>query len=384
MDNKIGKVTGNLKDYLINAKMERKNRNALIFAISLILNVVIIGGMYLYISYAYFKPVNIFDKSEVIVNIPRNTSITKIANQLESQGLVRNATVFKYYVDFTDHTSKIRSGTYNLNKTMSMSEITKELSKGGVSNSEVSVTIIEGMTIEGIAKKLKDAGVITDENAFKQECNNIAEYMDYDFVAALNGRTTGKKYALEGYLFPDTYIFYTDSTNKEVIVKMLDRFSEIMVAEWETKAADLGFTVDEIVTIASIIEKEAKTDDFGKVSAVVHNRLKKEQKLQLCSTIHYTSGITRLALNEQDIAVESPYNTYKYAGLPPSAVCNPGKNALNFALNPDDEFLNGGYMFFCNGDPNTGELVFAKTGEEHNANVAKYQSMWVEYDKKNS
>ena len=165
---------------------------------------------------------------------------------------------------------------------------------------------------------------------------------------------------------------------------MLNRFNAIMVPEWTAKAADMGLSVDEVVTIASIIEKEAKTQDFGKVSSVLHNRLGKNEKLQLCSTIHYISGITRLALTSEDIAVESPYNTYKYAGLPPSAVCNPGKNALNFALNPDEEYLDGGYMFFCNGDPATGELIFAKTGEEHNANVAKYQSLWVEYDKKNS
>lgn len=384
MAKKSSKFFGNMKDYLINAKMDQKNRSAIIFTISLVLNIMIIGGLYLFVSFAYFKPVNMLDKSEITVNIPRNTSITKISNELESKGLIRNATVFKYYVDFSDHSSKIRSGTYKLNKSMSMAEITKELSRGGVSESEVSVTITEGMTIDNISKKLKDTGVINDEESFKQECNNISEFSEYEFVAALSGKTTGKKYALEGYLFPDTYIFYTDSSNKDVITKMLDRFNAIMVPEWTQKAAEMDLTVDEVVTIASIIEKEAKTSDFGKVSAVLHNRLGGNQKLQLCSTIHYVSGINRLALTDQDIAVESPYNTYKYAGLPPSAVCNPGKNALSFALNPDEEYVRDKYLFFCNGDPSTGQLVFAKTGEEHAENVAKYQQLWVEYDRKNS
>lgn len=380
----MAKLFNNFKDYLINAKMDQKNRSTLIFVISLLINIFIIGGLYLYISFAYFKPINPLDKTEVEVMIPRNTSITKISNELESKGLIRNASVFKYYVDFSDNSSKIRSGTYKLNKTMSMAEITKELSRGGISDSEISVTITEGMTIDNIAKKLKDTGVIDDENSFKQECNNLEPYMEYEFVAALSGNTTGKKYALEGYLFPDTYIFYTSSTNKDVITKMLNRFSAIMVPEWTQKASDMGLSVDEVVKLASIIEKEAKTKDFGKVSAVLHNRLKKHEKLQLCSTVHYISGITRLALTEQDIAVDSPYNTYKYEGLPPSAVCNPGKNAISFALNPDEEYVSKGYMFFCNGDPATGELVFARTGEEHAANVEKYQSLWVEYDRKNS
>ena len=184
MAKKSSKFFGNMKDYLINAKMDQKNRSAIIFTISLVLNIMIIGGLYLFVSFAYFKPVNMLDKSEITVNIPRNTSITKISNELESKGLIRNATVFKYYVDFSDHSSKIRSGTYKLNKSMSMAEITKELSRGGVSESEVSVTITEGMTIDNISKKLKDTGVINDEESFKQECNSISEFSEYEFVAA--------------------------------------------------------------------------------------------------------------------------------------------------------------------------------------------------------
>lgn len=384
MGQTISKVYHNFKDYVINAKMDQRNRNVLIFVISLVINIVILGGAYFYITFAYFKPVNILDKNNVEVMIPRNTSISKIANELESKGLIRNSTVFKYYVDFSDYSSKIRSGTYSLNKSMSLADITKALCKGGVSDSEVSVMITEGMTVDSIAKKLKDTGVIDNEESFKKECNNIADFMDYDFVAALEGKTTGKKYALEGYLFPDTYMFYTGSTNKDVITKMLNRFSAVMVPEWTERANELGYSIDEVITIASIIEKEAKTDDFGKVSAVIHNRLKKKQKLQICSSIHYISGTNRLYLTNEDISVESPYNTYKYAGLTPSAVCNPGKNAINFALYPDEDYLNQGYLFFCNGDPNTGELVFAKTDTEHAANVAKYQAMWIEFDKKNA
>ncbi|MBQ9624748.1 MAG: endolytic transglycosylase MltG [Clostridia bacterium] len=378
------KMFTNFKDYLINAKMDKKNRTLIIFITSLIINILFIGGVYTYISFAYFKPVNAFDKTEIKVMIPRNTSITKIAKELESQGLIRSATVFKYYVDFSDNSSKIRSGTFSLNKSMSMAEITKELSRGGLSESEVSVTISEGMTVDSIAKKLKDVGVIEDEESFKKECDNIDGYLDYEFVAALKGKTTGKKYALEGYLFPDTYIFYTGSSNKDVLTKLLNRFNSIMVPEWDQKADEMGYSIDDIDIIASMIEKEAKTQDFGKVSAVIHNRLKKNQRLQLCSSIHYISGIKRLALTDQDIAVDSPYNTYKNAGLTPSAICNPGKNALNFALNPDEDYVKGGYLFFCNGDPATGQLVFAKTDAEHAANTEKYRALWVEYDKKNA
>lgn len=382
MDKEKNKFFGNVKDYILNAKTNQKNRTVMMLLISLGITIVIILCTYLFVSYAFFKPVSMLDKSSIEVSIPRNTSLSKISTELKNKGLIRNTTVFKLYVDFSDYSSKIRSGTYQLNKTMSLKEIAKELTKGGVSESEATVVITEGMSIEDIANRLKDSGVINDVESFKKECNNLDAYTDYDFVSALKGKTTGKRYALEGYLFPDTYAFYTDSTNQEVIQKLLSRFDQIFTTEWKQKAANMNMSIDEIVTLASIVEKEAKTKDTAKVSAVFYNRIKTSMPLQSDVTIQYAKNMNRLALTAEDTNVDSPYNTYKNKGLPPGAVCNPGKAAIQAALTPDEQYVKEKYLYFCLMDPAEGNLAFAKTLEEHNANVEKYRALWEEYDKK--
>ena len=380
---KANKLYSNATEYIKNAKSDEKNRASVVVLISLCINIFVIVFGYFAISLAFFQPVSFIDSRDIEVTIERGTSVTKIGRILKEEGLIRNSTVFKYYVDFSDNSSKIKAGTYTFEKTMTMKEIVKELTKGGISASEVRVTITEGMTVDAIATKLKNSGVISDEESFKKECNDLTNFMEYDFIAALEGKTQNKRYALEGYLYPDTYMFYTDSSNKDAIKRFLDRFEQIMVEEWEQKADEMNLTIDEVVTIASILEQEAKTKDFSKVSAVIHNRLNSNQMLQLCSTVQYAKGITRLALTSEDIAYDSPYNTYKYDGLPPSAICNPGKNALNFALNPDEKYVKDKYLYFCNADPTTGELLFAKTASEHEANVEKYRQLWVKYDEQN-
>ena len=137
--------------------------------------------------------------------------------------------------------------------------------------------------------------------------------------------------------------------------------------------------MDEMLILASMIEKEAKTDDFKGVSAVFHNRLKQDWTLGSDATVKYITGSTEITLSDSEIKLESPYNTYKYKGLPPGPICNPGRAAIEAALYPDESMLKEKYMYFCLGDPETGETVFSKTEEEHNAAVAKYNELWKQY-----
>ena len=147
---------------------------------------------------------------------------------------------------------------------------------------------------------------------------------------------------------------------------------------------DLGLercmTIDEVITLASIIEKESRPEDFAKVSAVFHNRLNQGMKLQSCPTLQYALGIKRIVLTAEDIASDSPYNTYINKGLPPGPICNPSEAAIKAALYPDEVYLEEGYLYFCLGDPKTGETVFAKTLKEHEANQAKYLKLWQQAD----
>lgn len=143
-------------------------------------------------------------------------------------------------------------------------------------------------------------------------------------------------------------------------------------------------TTDQVITLASMIEQEAKNDDFTKVSAVFHNRLKEGMRLESCATVQYIQGISNLVLTDEEMAVESPYNTYKYTGLPKGPICNPGLASIKAALYPDETLTAENYLFFCLTDPEVGSLAFSKTLEEHNALKAQWQPVWLEYDKKNA
>lgn len=140
-------------------------------------------------------------------------------------------------------------------------------------------------------------------------------------------------------------------------------------------------TMDEVFTLASMIEKEAKTADFAKVSAVFHNRLKKGMTLGSDVTVKYVSGSQKMALSDSDLAVDSAYNTYTRTGLPVGPICNPSMDAVVAALYPDEQYVAQKYLYFCSTDPDSGELHFSKTLEEHNAAVAMYRPLWEEYDR---
>ena len=138
--------------------------------------------------------------------------------------------------------------------------------------------------------------------------------------------------------------------------------------------------MDEVLTMASIIEREAKTEDFARVSAVFHNRLKKNMALGSDVTVNYLTGETRFILTTSELAIDSPYNTYVNKGLPLGPICNPSPDAISAALNPDAVFVAEQYLYFCAKDPASGELAFSKTLEEHNAAVAIYKPLWEAYD----
>ena len=142
----------------------------------------------------------------------------------------------------------------------------------------------------------------------------------------------------------------------------------------------MGFTMDQILTLASMIEKEAGSSDMRKVSAVFHNRLKAGMKLQSDVTIHYVTGVMKMALDSSDLANSSPYNTYQVTGLPLGPICNPSEEAINAALYPDETYVAENYLYFCAKDPESGELHFSKTLQEHEQAVAIYAPLWQKYD----
>ena len=225
-------------------------------------------------------------------------------------------------------------------------------------------------------------GALDDKTEFLEKCRTGTDYSDYYYIADVlaTGDVSARKYVLEGYLSPNTYEVYTSATADDIIRRLLSQTENVFPADAQDRARELGYTMDEMLTLASLIEKEAKSDDFAKVSAVFHNRLKQNIKLGSDVTIHYITGVRKMSLTNSDLNVDSPYNTYLYAGLPAGPICAPSQQAILAALYPDEMYLAENYLYFCAKDPASGELHFSKTLEEHEQAVAIYAPLWKQYD----
>ncbi len=359
-----------------------------LIALGLALVIVLVG--FFTLKHNYFDPVDEENTMPVRVEIPLGSSVSTIADTLYEKEIIRNTAVFKLYVDFNDMSSKMQAGTYDLNRSMTMDDVIAILGTGTSNISVTTFTVTEGMTISDMANMFIESGILDDQTDFLEICETGVGVDSLVFLKPDTGvdetaQTTDAaksnvRYLLEGYLFPDTYEIYINSAPETIINKMLNRFQSVFSSDYIARAEQIGMSIDEVVTLASIIEREGKPQDFKKISAVFHNRLKKDDKLQSCATLQYVVGIRKLQFSQSEIDTASPYNTYINAGLPAGPISNPGKQAIEAALYPDEDYLADGYYFFCSKDPESGELAFAKTYSEHEKNVAMYEDLWAAYD----
>ncbi len=342
----------------------------------------VVSGIYNAIDERFLSPVDPTDETEIAFSVESGNSLTTVSNHLEEQGLIKSRTFFKYYCDFVGLGQKIQAGDYLIQKSMNMFEIADLLTTGDGQPITTNITIIPGTTIETIAEALKEKGIFTDTAEFLNICKTGEGVTDYYFIAdeLSSDNVDQRLYLLEGYLAPNTYEIYTNATALDIIRKLLSQTDKVFSAEWQERAEELSMTMDQVLTLASMIEKEAKKSDFAKVSAVFHNRLKEGMKLQSDPTIHYITGERRMVLRSSDLAVSSPYNTYQVSGLPLGPICNPSPEAINAALYPDESYVAEKYLYFCSKDPDTGELYFSRTLEEHNRAVEIYSPLWQAYD----
>lgn len=365
-------------------------RSVTIALIGLALAVCIVLVVLVTLKHNYFDPVDTEDTTPVRVEIPLGSSLSSIADVLYEKEIIRNTAVFKLYVDFNDMSSKMQAGTYDLNRSMTMDDVITILGTGTSNISVTTFTVTEGTTVGDMANMFVDTGILDDKTDFLEICETgigveslvfLKSDTDVDETAQTSDAAKASvKYLLEGYLFPDTYEIYINSAPETIINKMLNRFQSVFSSDYIAQAETLGMSIDEVVTLASIIEREGKPQDFKKISAVFHNRMKKDDKLQSCATLQYVIGIRKLQFSQSEIDTASPYNTYINEGLPVGPISNPGKQAIEAALYPDEDYLAAGYYFFCSKDPASGELAFAKTYSEHEKNVAMYEDLWAAYD----
>lgn len=331
----------------------------------------------------FFAPTDSQNQEVVSFSVKSGSSLSAVSKNLEAAGLIHNHTVFKYMADFMGMGQKIQSGDYELTRAMSATEILDQLISGDGKPLTMKITIIPGWTVEDVANYLVEIKVLSSADEFLSLCKSGEAYNGYYFIEEVmkTGTVSRRKYALEGYLSPNTYEIYTSSSADTLIKRLLTQTEAAYLSGYDERAQELGLTMDEVFTLASMIEKEAKTWDFAKVSAVFHNRLKAGMTLGSDVTVKYVSGSQKMSLNDSDLAVDSPYNTYTHKGLPVGPICNPSMDAVVAALYPDEQYVAQKYLYFCSAEPESGKLVFSKTLEEHNKAVSYYRQYWEEYDK---
>lgn len=297
-------------------------------------------------------PIDTESSEYITVEIPTGSTTGDISNILFSHGLIRNEFVFKILSNKMNYEGKYQAGTYMLGYNMSMKDIMKIIYNGNSQSNSVRFTIPEGYDLRRIADTLEQQGLIDKDAFFNEVTNGDFSYRFLDGLEKSENR-------LEGFLFPDTYEVYKNATEWDIINKMLARFDQLFVDEYYQKAEDLGFTIKEIITLASIIEREALINDERPiVSSVFHNRLYIDMALQSCATVQYILGEVKPNLTIQDTKIESPYNTYLNKGLPPGPIASPGLASIKAALYP----VESDYMYFvAKGD---GSHAFAVTYDE--------------------
>ncbi len=331
---------------------------------------------------SFLAPVDQEDTAEYTFEISSGESLNRVATNLEDAGLIRSRSLFKYYCDFAGMSQKIQVGTYTIRKDMAMTEIADLLTTGDGNPLVRNITLIPGETVEDFAARLVRNGVLESADKFLAACKTGKAYKEYYYIEDVltSGQPEKRKYVLEGYLAPNTYEVYVTATEDEIIRKLLSQTEAVFTVENQERADELKMTMDQVLTLASLIEKEAKESDFARVSAVFHNRLKEGMKLESDVTVHYVTGVRKMALSDSDLAVKSPYNTYQVKGLPLGPICNPSPAAIRAALYPDESMINEKYLYFCAKEPESGELYFSKTLEQHRRAVENYTKYWKKYD----
>lgn len=317
-----------------------------------------------------------FNRVQKVVDfeVPSGSSTAEIADMLVEEGLIDNALCFRIYSRISGADGKWQVGAFTLSPDMGYATLVETL-QTMTPRETVTVTIPEGFTVEEMAELFEENEVCTADDFYKAVVSG--EY-DYDFVkdiptAADGDEHKGRIYRLEGYLFPDTYNFYVGSSGETVVERMLENFDSKLTPEIRKQIEERGWTIDQAIIMASMIEGEAASDeDMEKVSRVLANRLEPDSgfsKLQLCSTRDYVKGLlpTIPGLPVTSVA----YNTYEREGMPVGAINNPGMRAIMAALNPSDDKDVAKCYYFAT-DYDTGITYYSETYDQHNYIIRKY------------
>lgn len=341
----------------------------------LVLIVIIVLVGWFYLDNAINSPSGKSGQKKTI-NIKPGEKIFDIGKKLEQENLINSRFIFDKYIRYFRKGISLKAGEYVIGPDESMTSIIEKLSAGKTVSNESSIKIIEGWNIKDINNYLIKNNLIKTEDFLPIVQGLIVDFVSknnqakYSFINDLPAKAT-----FEGFLFPDTYRIYKDASAAEMIAKMLANFDKKITPQMRADIAKQKKNLLDVIIMASLIEKEAKIDVSGKsgnndartVSGIFWNRIKIGQALESCATLAYILGENKPQYSVEDTNVESPYNTYKYRGLPAGPICNPGLEAIKAAIYPIDS----DYNYFLN-SPDESKTIFSRTYEEHLRNKAKY------------
>ncbi len=330
---------------------------AMLYLLVVVAISVVLSLMAIFIANDLFALVK--EDTPVSFTVEENTDISSLSSQLDRDGVINYGLVFRLFLVVTGNNDSVMAGTYELSPAMDYNQVVRAL-RNADGQQTVEVTIPEGYTIAQIKETLVENGVCSEEDL--NEALN-----DYPFKHEfLEDKLPPSENWLEGYLFPDTYTFYVNGDAvKDVVNRMLNNFDDRYDEAIQEGAQALGRSMEEIVIIASLIEREARVaDEFPMIAGVIYNRLASDDfpYLEIDASLLYGLGRTSGALTSEDLDTDTPYNTYLHEGLPPGPICNPGYNALYAATHPSEHNY---YFYVAMPD---GSHLFATTNSEHERN----------------
>ncbi|PYY25597.1 endolytic transglycosylase MltG [Paenibacillus illinoisensis] len=304
----------------------------------------------------------------VVFEIKSGSGTSQIADQLEQEGLIRSGLAFKGYLKWKKQGSSFMAGTYSMNPGVSYDEIISKLNSGEVVPEEMmKFTIPEGYTVLQMADKLSAEGVV-DREEFIKLANDPSSF-DVDIIKDIPVDEE-LRYVLEGYLFPETYELKKGSSTHDVMQRMLEEFQTKIntISDLESKLKARNLSLHELLTIASLVEREVVVDEErALVAGVIDNRIKQDMKLEIDATVQYLLDKPKARLLFKDLKVKSPYNSYLNKGLPPGPIASPSLESIEAALAPEAS----DYLFYVTKKDGSSGHLFAKTYKEHQQNIAK-------------
>ena len=324
----------------------------------------------IFLAYLTFGSMGSADSSSDLIidfTIDTGQGAKEIAVNLEKEGIISNNLFLNYYIWRKGAANLLQAGEYELSPSVTIPEIVRIMAEGRVKfDPGIRITIPEGYTTEQIEGALIAGGLNVSKSELVEAVGITAplasEIFGFAYLADLPSRAT-----LDGFLFPDTYFFEEDSSLNDIVKKMLGNFDLKISDAMRVKIKSRGKNLYEVVIMASLIEREVQTyEDMRIVSGALWKRMEIGMPLQVDATLVYLTGKKTGEITNDDKLIDSPYNTYKYRGLPPTPIANPGLNAINAAIDPEVSE----YLYYLSTP--LGETIFSKTLDEHNENRIKY------------